>query len=145
MILLPLLLVSAAACSARRGPRIEVITVEQQALEEVARTPLTFVVPLLKDEASWERARSFFDLYLGSSPERREPYSVGEYLMTNSGRGAGRYIYEVERVPEREGMRYTVSCFVHGPDGDAVLAERNARNLARFIKDGTLERSLLHR
>lgn len=120
---------------------VEVISVREQALAEVRRTPIDFVVPALRDKGAWERAQTFFQLYLGGG--KPADVSVGESLITNGGSRRAKYVYEVERNPEREGIHYSVRCTPHGAAADHSAARLNAQNLARFIKDGTLERSLL--
>ena len=142
--LLLVLLLGIAGCGGRRGPRpeVEVVTVEQQALAEIEAAPLDFVVPLERDTRAWERARTFFELY--AAPQSGKTLASPEDLrISNSGDPLAKYVYYVERMPHRQGVRYTVRCQANAPGADSYLADRNARNLARFIRDGTLERSLL--
>ena len=117
---------------------VEVITVADQARAAIAATPTEFVLSVPEDRLAWSRARDFFALYAGS------PVGVdSEQLLSNRGVTTSGYFFEIERVAVDRGARFSVRCF---PAHGAAIVEssiQNARNVARFLRDGVLEVSLL--
>lgn len=131
------------ACSGSTGPaparyEVEVQTVEEQALEEVLAAPTDFTVASVEADAAWARAALFFDRYTSTGGVFT---STREAEVLASRGGPASYRYEVVRAPAGAAYRFQVRCSPRG--GAPSLAERNARNLARFIRDGNLELSLL--
>ena len=125
------------------SPQIERVSVKDQALAEIEAAPLEFLIEFQNDSAVWQRAKSFFPLYLG---EVSAPGPLGKENQICSGlKNNPTYSYCIKRSPGKGGMRYQVSCAPVGPEATPVFAERNARNLARFLREGTLEVSLLER
>ena len=126
---------------------VEVITVEQQAREEVAGTTTKFEIPWSEDDAAWERARLFLTNYGGGIVEA----SVGQRNIIGSlGDEASVFDYQIVRTRGKNGSNYEVTCESRGNvaatgPGDLSAAELNARNVARFIRTGTLELSMLAR
>ena len=118
---------------------VEVSTVEDQALEDVSKSSTDFMIDFYQNSVAWERAQSFFDYYL-KQPGILRTHS----LISNANIPGGPFEYTVTRQPGVKGVYYSVKC-VPSPFNSAKVpnAIRNARNFARFIKDGTLERSLL--
>jgi len=123
---------------------IEVESVEQQALGAVASTPLEFLVPLQEADEAWSRALLFFSQYTSAEGRPRE---VGPRLVevSTEGESSDPYRYTVRRLVTPQGYSFAVKCEANGAERIAGLAEQNGRNLARFIRDGTLEVSLLAR
>jgi hypothetical protein len=123
--------------------KLEVVSPREQALADILAAPTQFVIRPEDNNAAWERAASFFRLYLkeGGAP----PFSLGEDSITNAVGPGVKYVYEVERAPMALGFEYSVTCRPSGPVSRPELARRNAQNLARFIKDGTLELLFLER
>jgi hypothetical protein len=117
---------------------IESVDVPGQALSEIISTDTQFMVPHEKNEPAWERARAFF-CYYSSTPGS---FQVEDTLLTNQTEAAARFWCEVTRRNAADGVLYTVACGDRR-DGVGALVDRNARNLARFIQAGILERSLL--
>jgi hypothetical protein len=124
----------------------EVVTVEQQATADVMATPTRFTVPYSSDAQSWERARLFLGRYTTMSIPQVSAGPSSVKLSNGSGPSdKDKYVYQIEKSNGREGVVYVVKCTPRGSGGTPALAERNARNLSRFIKDGHLEVSLLDR
>jgi len=132
-------------------PVVEIETAQEQALKEVMSSPTSFVVSYPEAPYSWERAKLFFELY---TTRYDESYSLRpqdgaglreEVLLSNSLAREDNYYYQVKKTSERSGLAYVVSCRPRREPGDLLYAERNARNLARFIRQGQLEVSLLKR
>lgn len=123
-------------------------SVQEQALDSLMQTPTSFPIEYRADRHAWERARVFFDKYL-SPPDQKNQAVVTKvrketWILTNRDLRPSHFIYEVKRVDGRKGYTYSVSC---EPVGNSASqdAQMNARNLARFIRDGSLEVSLLRR
>ena len=140
---------SLLACSGfldRGGPgispeNIEHISVKEQALAEISETPLEFAVAFDRNVEAWQRAVTFFSLYANRG-------STGNFVekeneISSVAGPASSYDYVVKRAFTQSGVNYTVNCRAAGNQASSFIAERNARNLARFIRDGTLELSLL--
>jgi hypothetical protein len=119
-------------------------TPEDQARQEVLSTPTVFHVPFADDPYSWERARFFLENYAGGAAGHASALTrvVGDRWSLASNPAVQEYSYEVAKDAGEGGFTYQVSC-VAGTGGDAGQAGLNAGNLARFIREGKLEVSLL--
>jgi hypothetical protein len=120
-------------------------TPQDQAREEVLSMPTEFEVSLEQDRYAWERARFFLENYSGTEGEPHN--AVVKVVGSRRGLGSApststEYAYEVFKDFYAGGYRYSVQC-VAGPSGQSQQAALNAGNLARFIRDGKLEVSLL--
>lgn len=127
--------------------QFEVVTVEEQALEAIAQTPTEFTVSQQQDEEIWERSHLFFKTYTSGATASEFDYpSPGVMLHTRSS-SKDRYLYEIERRAAPGGYRYAVSCSRNPSMGRAAydLSARNGKNVARFLREGHLELSLLDR
>ncbi|MFN4896457.1 MAG: hypothetical protein ACK5GN_02175 [Pseudomonadota bacterium] len=119
-------------------------TPEDQARQEVAATPTVFTVAFADDPYSWERARFFLENYTGGGSGHASAVMgiAGDRWSLSSNPAAQQYRYEVSKDAGEGEFTYHVSC-LPGVGGDPAQAALNAGNLARFIRDGTLEVSLL--
>lgn len=137
---------SGKVASPREPPRfeIEIETVEQQARQAVAAAPLEFTVPLREADEAWTRATIFFSQYTSAAGRIREAGPRALEISTESD-SADQYRYSVRRVITPQGYRFSVACAPNGDSANPELAERNGRNVARFIGEGILEVSLLVR
>ncbi len=140
------------ACSSEKAGRVppkldfEVVSPQEQAIQVIDLTPQSFVVPFSVEALSWERARLFFAKYT-KDPLITELDKSGENLELRAPTAELGYSFSVTRMLEQGGYRYKVYCLpnLSKPEATSLLATRNAKNLARFIKDGELEVSLLTR
>ena len=107
-------------------------------------TPTVFSVPFADDPYSWERARFFLENYIGSSSGHTSVVTrvVGDRWSLASNPTVQQYVYEVSKDAGEGAYTYQVSC-IPGTGGDINQAVLNAGNLARFIREGKLEISLL--
>jgi len=119
-------------------------TPEDQARQEIVETPTIFTVAFADDPHSWERARFFLENYIGSVAGHTSVVTrvVGDRWSLASNPTVQQYLYEVSKDFAEGGYTYQVSC-VPGTGGDHNQAALNAGNLARFIREGKLEISLL--
>lgn len=145
---------SVVGCAAPQPPNpptphfeVEVETVEAQALAEVLATATTFVVPYEEEQAAWERVRLFLSSYASEQTVSAVRAGGGAVTLSSTPKRGSQdgYRYQIGKRVVSGGLEYTVQAFPVAPHGKRQFAERNARNLARFIRSGTLERSLLVR
>lgn len=128
----------------------ELITVEQQALSDVMAAPTEFLVAHGDDGPAWERAELFYNKYAGKARVIATEKGISLVSdMTNKNaaqKGSVSFVYEVSKTFVNEGYLYKVRCvpLVHSSQSLSV-ALRNAKNLARFIRAGELQVSLLVR
>jgi hypothetical protein len=127
-------------------------TTEEQARREVLSTPTNFIIPLDSDKEAWERATFFLENY--SNPVQFKDAKggraaalitsvVGSRWTLANPPGNGSYSYQVSKqAMSKNGYRYLVVCQPR-VGGNKYQASLNGANLARFIKDGKLEVSLL--
>ena len=130
--------VSLSACSNANHPEIEVVTVEQQAIEEVNASSPSFFLNNAEDRDAWNRARFFFQTYTSGEP------TLTKDLFETSRDPKNKYLYRLTRTTTPQGIHYVVICSsgIGDPTEEAL---QNAKNLSRFIKNGQLEVSLLHK
>jgi hypothetical protein len=135
---------------ASNGVSLEVAeSVDQQAAAEVAATLPTFSVSIDEDGAYWMRAKLFFEKFLTTDSGSKTPVITKimgrKWVLLSSPSVAGNYSYEVVKDELPGAYRYHVRCTPRNNLGQQHVAEMNARNVARFIRDGKLEISLLTR
>lgn len=123
---------------------VEVDTIDKLALEEVEATKTDFFVPTYDESATWDRTKIFFVKYLGIPNLKNSLRKVGNVtVLTNDISSKSKYTYEVKKELFGNGYNYFVKCIPASGDATQKKAKRNAKNLARFILQGTLETTLL--
>jgi hypothetical protein len=112
--------------------------------DEILRSPLEFDVSIDDDRYSWERTTLFLENYVDPARAPLRPITkvIGSRWGLASPPVQGGLVYEVWREEIPEGFHYKVQCLVSGT-ASPQQARLNAANLARFIRDGKLEVSLL--
>ena len=118
----------------------EIVTVEQQALESIMETPSEFALPRHQDVYAWERAAIFFDTH---TPGGTTTVHTPDHMTLSNRNPEKGYIYSVERQNLGDQFSYKVRCMPQTREANRIDGVKYAKNLARFIKDGTLEVSLL--
>jgi hypothetical protein len=118
-------------------------TVDDQARVAVMASPRTFVIAFDDDRMAWERARFFFEKYVNRNGAQAPVISkvIGSRWALTNGK-EGQYSYEVWKDSVAQGFKYTVRCTAQ-QGGQVQEAHLHAGNLARFIREGKLEVSLL--
>ena len=140
--------VGAAGCGIWRpdgGVEFDPAAAGEQLLRDVMDAPTSFLVPAADDFYAWERALYFIGRYTSGIEIRSGKGPDAPVSLTNKAAGGDRYSYQVTKSAGASGMAYIVECRPRAPGAAPAMAERNARNLARFIRDGTIELSLLDR
>lgn len=123
----------------------ELITSEEQSLSDIAAVPLSFTLASEHQKHAWVRALLFFKKYTDRMDLKSQGGTHPREHVTNSGSAKATYVYKVEKTPGRKGSaNFVVSCTPSQRTAASLAgAERNARNLARFIRDGILEEDLV--
>ncbi len=119
---------------------VELETMEDQANSAINAAPTTFsVISEAENTLYWARASLFFKQYTDTFKVRKDSVRSVPGEKT-------RFIYEVTRVNKPDATSYTVKCAPGGGVNTSTdVLSRNAKNLARFIREGNLELSLLER
>ena len=121
-------------------------TTQDQARNEVLSTPTEFDLTIEQDTYSWERARFFLENYVQAAQAPAIPVTkvVGSrWALSSPPTSSGHYVYEVWREAIPDGFHYSVKCLASSDTADQSQALLNSANLARFVRDGKLEVSLL--
>lgn len=120
-------------------------TTQDQARNEVLSTPTEFDLTIEQDRYSWERARFFLENYVQAAQAPVIPVTkvIGSRWALSSPPSSDQYVYEVWREAIPDGFHYSVKCLASSDIADQSQALLNAANLARFVRDGKLEVSLL--
>ena len=129
--------------SAKGSYRVEE-SIEDAALKEIQATPTRFSVSYGDDRYSWERAQLFFGKYITHGKPPLTKIVGKNWTLSNATTQQGKYNFTVQKIEASKNYEYVVGCTAR-VGGDTRTAELNARNFARFIRDGKLEVSLLDR
>lgn len=136
-----------AGCTASQSHRdlqVEIISPLQQSEDAIRATPTHFSVSYGDDRVFWTRAQLFLNSHTDGFATKQGGHTDNSWaLITNRSVGKPKYVYEVSRRPGTTGVDYSVRCLPGAPGARGDRASLNAQNLARFIKDGTLEVALL--
>ncbi|MBX7136764.1 MAG: hypothetical protein K1X83_02185 [Oligoflexia bacterium] len=128
--------------------KFEVISPLEQSSQAIKATPTDFFVDFGADVHAWERVSVFFDEFSPKFEIESDGSTIPQMKINSAPLPENRYIYRVSKRPARGGYRYNVACdsnLLASPPPERQNARQNAQNLARFIRDGQLERSLLAR
>ena len=123
--------------------KFEAINPGDQALEEILKTPTQFVQNYPNAQYAWDRAQMFFKDHTSRSKFVAGP--GGEIGISNRNSTSDPFIYDVTRRDVPTGAQFTLRCMPRTGNANDRNAELNCKNLARFIRDGTLESGLLVR
>ena len=117
-------------------------SVRDLALKEIENTPLTFTMPLEEDYYAWERALLFIVNHT-SGFGWNDTFEDGGAIVTSDAENSGdKFHYQISKSFSPDGYHYAVKCLTHDHQ-ESTETLLNAKNLARFIKDGKLEGDLL--
>ncbi len=127
-------------------PRYERVTSEARELQLLQLQPLEIIVTPGEVAQLWQRAELFAYQYLGTTPtvafqsSRTQPDSTALQFSSEH------YRYSVTKAKRGAvNIAVAVSCVPMNQDGDESKADLNARNLARFMKEGRLQLSVLEK
>lgn len=146
LILLSLTLSACGSQAPQVQPQLEfeVISPEEQVAQSLAETPKSFVVQYSEAQHTEERLAYFFRNYTAGAQETDEQGPSSATVITNKIDSNTNFLYTIERTVNASGYQYIVHC--EGLSNEfQPAADRNARNLARFLREGQLEVSLLTR
>jgi hypothetical protein len=118
-------------------------SLDEELESELRHVPTDFVVPIPENRYAWERAQLFF----------KEQTSGGKFVagrgdsvvLSNAGSG-DRVTYNVEKqTTATGGSRFVFSCAAGSAPVPTEILSVQCRNLARFVQQGILEKSLIIR
>lgn len=147
LLILTLLILSSCSLKNKRNSgifyqpeeyEVEFESVEDQARKSISYTKRNFHIPAERIIPAWDRVYMFFNVFVKSKPS----IAHSNRIVGNS----KNYTYEIIRKNANkglEGMFYEVICKDRRFNKETDISILNAKNLARFIKDGTLEVGLL--
>lgn len=121
--------------------RVQAISPKEQAIEDISKMPTQFVQGYPAAQYAWDRAQIFFKNH--TSQSRFSAGSGSEIRISNRASLQDPYIFEVSRKDGPTGAQFAVRCLPRSGNANDPMAELNCKNLARFVRDGTLETSLL--
>ena len=120
------------------GPEIEKIPSQQVLLESLDGVPTTFHLDREASREAWTRALYFMNHYTVGVPEEKT-----NALVSSSG-DENRFRYVINKMNKKDGVTFQVLCTVKENEPlTQGAADQNARNVARFLREGTLEVNLL--
>ncbi|MCB0353979.1 MAG: hypothetical protein KDD64_10655 [Bdellovibrionales bacterium] len=123
---------------------VEVVTIEQQAREDILHTPLEFFLSPSSVVGAENRVNLFFRQFLEEpAPQQQELQPKGVRFTHGGVTGQKNFRYSVDFIPSGRGTAVFVNCSPTRIEVSSQSAELNAKNLSRFIREGTLELSLL--
>jgi hypothetical protein len=119
---------------------IEAVSSEEESLLQIQSSPTRFFVDVENNAAAWERAHFFLVQYAGPGRVELQSSSDREQLSKVSKTG---FRYQITRNFENGGAQYQVFCSPKQAgvaNNDALM---NAKNLARFVREGELDLGLI--
>ena len=130
-------------------PTFDIISPQAQTLTAIEKMPTTFTVSPYDDRESWGRAKTFLKQFtqdgLQAEEEGADRIVLSNHRGTRSSKDRDLYTYRIEKRFLRGEISYAVSCRPVAGGATRALALRNAKNVARFVRDGDLEVSVLAR
>lgn len=133
---------------------VDLVSKQEVVKQDILSHPTKFKIPFTDDRDSWARTRYFFQTYTKGNPRITDIEFISDEEFRDQ-----RYSYHVLRVPINiddaksrstvtKEYEYTVSCYdLKNPVSFSNTKSENvklrAKNLARFIKGGQLELTLL--
>ena len=135
-------------CPSKRRPIpkwevVELVTVEDQALELVQGAKTEFQATPDEEVYASQRLKVFWELYLSEvKGAEKDIFVLGEQELVFY--RTPQFLFKIRHNPEQGGVRYKVECLPHRTTPESLEAAKlNSQNLARFLKEGALEVSLL--
>lgn len=139
-----LLLVYLTACQPVVAKKfdVEYISQAQQNNLDISSTPTSFIVPFGEEVLSWERAQYFAKHYAIDSKTKVDEYT-GESTLQGifKSKNYDRIAFKISQdLVSRKGYQVRIEASSKIIPPDRLLFWR--KNVARFVKDGILEKSL---
>lgn len=123
-----------------RKVAFDTISSQEETLIQIQNSPTHFSLSIEENEAAWERARFFLEQYAGKGKISSE-HSSDRDVMTKIGSSGFRY--QMVRQFEKGKVGYQVFCTPKDSKRSNAEALLNAKNVARFVREGELEISQL--
>lgn len=130
-----------SGCSFGSNVQFDRISSQEDTLQQIQATPTRFSMPIEENQAAWERARFFLERYAGKGKIQSDKQHDRDTMTKMSSSG---FRYQFIRQFERGEAHFQVFCTpAKGSANSTADALLNAKNVARFLKDGELEVSRL--
>lgn len=127
---------------------VGVETVEDQARTAVVASATDFILPSSQAAVAWERGLMFFRQYTSrfdTVVSAAGSAGLSKLELSNRRAADDVYVYTLKKRETGNGVRFIIECGPRDSRASPALAQMNGRNLARFVREGTLELSLLSR
>jgi hypothetical protein len=118
----------------------ETISSAEEARLEIQSAPTAFSLDPEQNESAWERAYFYLNQYAGEGKVVHESASDRDILTKSTAHG---FRYQISRQYQGGGVNFQVLCTPIQGRGNPTDALLNAKNLARFIRTGELEMSIV--
>lgn len=126
-------------CNATNGITIERISSQELILEEIEGMPTQFSLDIPSSKAAWVRAVLFVQEHTKGSAEIES-----NKIVSCSNHPENQFIYRINKHESEVGANFEITCEPIQPTpSNQAAALLNAKNLARFLRNGELELSLL--
>lgn len=126
-------------CHANGGYTVERTSSQELILEEIEGMPTRFSLDVPSSKAAWVRAVLFVQEHTKGSAEIE-----GDRIVSCSNHPENQYIYRIKKHESEMGAEFEITCDpVEMTPAKQASALLNAKNLARFLRNGELELSLL--
>jgi hypothetical protein len=114
----------------------ELVSQQEDILNQIQSAPTRFTLALEENDAAWARANYFLRTYGGKAQIEKEAFQDKDVLTKN---GTSGFRYQIIRQFANSKVTYQVLCTPKSSKRTTTEALLNAKNLARFLKDGELE------
>ncbi len=126
-------------CHSNTGYTVERTSSQELILEEIEGMPTQFALDVPSSKAAWVRAVLFVQEHTKGSAEIE-----GDRIVSCSNHPENQFIYRIKKHESEMGAEFEISCEpVEKTPAKQASALLNAKNLARFLRNGELELSLL--
>lgn len=126
-------------CHANKGMTIERTSSQELILEEIEGMPTQFSLDIPSSKAAWVRAVLFVQEHTKGSAEI-EPNKI----VSCSNHPENQFVYRISKNDSEMGATFEITCEpIEKTPANQAAALLNAKNLARFLRNGELELSLL--
>lgn len=126
-------------CHSHGGYTVERTSSQELILEEIEGMPTQFSLDIPSSKAAWVRALFFVQEHTKGSAEIE-----GNKIVSCSNHPENQFIYRINKHESEIGTDFEITCeAVEKTPANQAAALLNAKNLARFLRNGELELSLL--
>lgn len=119
--------------------KVNVDVMKKQIVQDLQVVPTRFLISVAEDNSAWARAQLFFKMYVNEPDKVVHGSRSGINFITNVGVPKEKYQYTISRAQAPKGFDYSVKC--NSSSALVAQCDSNAKNVARFVREGQLELS----